>query len=65
MATNYHLWLIDFKNVLLEITLSKFILDLHTKIEEFGEKIIDYFGIIGVIDLINASYLILFKMELY
>ena len=60
----------------LEITLPKFTLNYSTKTEEdFGEKILDCFGIMGIIDLINASYLIaitevelsfyLFKKEIY
>ena len=59
----------------LEITLPKFTLNHTTKTEDFGEKIMDCFGIMGVIDLINASYLIaitevelsfyLFKKEIY
>ena len=60
----------------LEITLPKFTLNYSAKTEEdFGEKILDCFGIMGIIDLINASYLIaitevelsfyLFKKEIY
>ena len=59
----------------LEITLPKFTLNHTTKTEDFGENIMDCFGIMGVIDLINASYLIaitevelsfyLFKKEIY
>ena len=59
----------------LEITLPRFQLNYTTEKKDYGEKIIDCYGIIGIVDLINASYLItitevevvftLFKREVY
>ena len=60
----------------LEITLPKFELNYTAnKTTEWGERLVDCYGIIGVIDLINASYLVvitevelsfvIFKREIY
>ena len=60
----------------LEITLPKFQLNFSTdQKKDYGEKLIDCYGIIGIVDLINESYLIaitevevsfiLFKREVY
>ena len=59
----------------LEIKLPGFQINFTTEKKDYGEKIIDCYGIIGIVDLINASYLIaitevevsfvLFKREVY
>ena len=59
----------------LEISLPSFNLNYTTEKKDYGEKIIDCYGIIGIIDLINSSYLVvitevelsflLFKREIY
>jgi len=59
----------------LEISLPRFQLNYTTNKNNFGEKILDCYGIMGVIDLINASYIVaitevelsflLFKREIY
>ena len=59
----------------LEIALPRFQINYTTEKKDYGEKIIDCYGIIGIVDLINASYLItitevevvfiLFKREIY
>ena len=63
-------------NECLEISLPNFALHYATAIkEDLGDKLIDCYGIMGIIDLLNASYLIvitdvelsvvLFKREIY
>ena len=59
----------------LEIELPYFILNYTTEKKNYGQKILDCYGIIGIIDLINASYImcitdvelsfLLFKREIY
>ena len=59
----------------LEISLPNFSLNYTTEKKDYGNKIIDCYGIMGIIDLINSSYLIvitevelaflLFKREVY
>ena len=59
----------------LEISLPTFKLNYTTEKKDFGEKIMDCHGVIGVLDLINASFLVvitevelsflLFKREIY
>ena len=59
----------------LEISLPSFDLTYTTAKKDYGDKIIDCYGIIGIVDLINSSYLIvitevelsfvLFKREVY
>jgi len=59
----------------LEISLPSFELNYTTEKKDYGDKIIDCYGVMGIIDLINASYLIvitevelsflLFKREIY
>ena len=59
----------------LEISLPSFELNYTTEKKDYGNKISDCYGIIGIIDLINSSYLIvitevelsflLFKREIY
>jgi len=59
----------------LEIELPYFILNYTTEKKNYGKKILDCYGILGIIDLINTSYIIcitevelsfiLFKREIY
>ena len=59
----------------LEISLPRFKLNYTTKKDNLGEKILDCYGIMGIVDLINASYIVaiteveisflLFKRETY
>ena len=59
----------------LEISLPSFDLNYTTEKKDYGNKLIDCYGIIGIVDLINSSYLIvitevelsfiLFKREIY
>ena len=59
----------------LEIVVPSLVLNYTTEKKDFGEKILDCYGIIGIINLINSTYLVviteaelsfsLFKREIY